>query len=304
MCLQYLVIFHPVIFYKNVTFAKMKALRANTVWVYFQRMLLLHWQQFLSHHLFREIQGWELGGRGGKTDARSCTESLAEAGAAQMLLHIGRQERKQVSCFRHWWGNFLSHRFKDHGSHLCWSELPSIGLHSERKSPPSIPYRCTPHSEPWGSHCVVSLTHDFCSRGTLLGWAEKLLLPVLPFLSSDEWAPERWSDYIGISISCQFEILSNLRLSGMLYVFTGNITERGGEKVLLENLDLGWTGDQQTNTSGMLLFSSFQPFFPETWYREREREGRKSGIIHWSVWIIPTTCTDLCAKWTLVIYVK
>lgn len=51
--LQQLVIFLLVTFYESVTFAKMKVVRTNTVWVDFPRMLLLPWQQLLSHRLFQ-----------------------------------------------------------------------------------------------------------------------------------------------------------------------------------------------------------------------------------------------------------
>lgn len=59
----------------------------------------------LAHHLFRcQIDPCRVErkrARGEKTDAHSCYKCLAEAGADHMLLQIGQEERKQVSCFRY-----------------------------------------------------------------------------------------------------------------------------------------------------------------------------------------------------------
>lgn len=65
----------------------------------------------------------------------------------------------------------------------------------------------------------------------------KLPLLVFQFLALDQWALPRQSDYIGVSAMCQFKILGNLRLSEMLYECKGNISDRGGKKVTLENLN-------------------------------------------------------------------
>lgn len=68
-----------------------------------------------------------------KTDVHSCSKSLAEPGADQMLSQTGQEEGKQVSCFRH--TDFLSHVVKDHGCLLRWLELPGADLHWGEREP-------------------------------------------------------------------------------------------------------------------------------------------------------------------------
>lgn len=81
--------------------------------------------------------------------------------------------------------------------------------------------------------------------------------------------------FIGISASCQFKILNNFRLSEMLCLLRGNLSERGGEKVLLENLDF-WDG-QVTNRLAPQVCYYFLPFNPSSQSPDTEREGEREG---------------------------
>lgn len=129
----------------------------------------------------------------GKTDVHSCNKFLAEAGADQMLLQTGQEERKQVSCFKHI--NFLNHRSKDHDCHLCWLELPGvhtplIGKKETTEHPLQItfPTLTTRESADW---CLV-LSQDFFSEEWLFSWKEKSnhFFPVFQCLHLDQCAPE------------------------------------------------------------------------------------------------------------------
>ena len=197
----------------------MRVVRTNTVWVSFWRILSLLWQQspfspFVSMSNGSRVERGLVGRA--ETDAHSCSKPLAEAGADQMLLETGQEDRKQVSCFRHPGGNSLSHRFKGHGCHRCWLELPGGDLYYWRKSPLSIPQRCAPPlpnmREPADQRSVSPSFPWFLLRGVLLGWEVKRIhFPVFQFLALDQWPPrEAESHCTGISASGQLLAISDV----------------------------------------------------------------------------------------------